>query len=71
MPVCNKCSGQGVVTTVGSRVDIEAAVGMALITMGASLLFTTKLKEKICPRCWGIGYVGMDALNKLKVLINE
>jgi hypothetical protein len=56
--ICKKCEGQGVITTVGQRVDTEAAVGLALLTMGASLLLTTCPKEKRCPRCQGTGRVG-------------
>lgn len=59
---CKKCDGQGVVTELCQRGDFgtrDANIGLAIMTMGVSLLFTTTTEEVICPRCGGLGEVGM------------
>ena len=60
--ICKKCDGQGVVTRLvqlsGTGDDTMCGVMGALLTMGVSLLATTRLKEVQCPRCYGRGKVG-------------
>ena len=60
--ICKKCDGQGVITKItqlsGDDEDVMCGIVGALLTMGASLLVTTRLKEVRCPRCYGVGEVG-------------
>lgn len=60
--ICKKCKGQGVITKItqmsGDGDDVMCGTMGALITMGASLLVTTRLKEATCPRCHGSGKTG-------------
>lgn len=60
--LCKKCDGQGVVTRVtqlsGDSDDVLGGTMAALMTCGLSLLVTTRLKEKRCPRCLGTGETG-------------
>ncbi len=70
MPVCNKCDGQGVVTKIvqgdGSPEDKIGSTFLGISTLGISLLFTTRTKQKTCPRCGGLGVVGIDAINLVR-----
>lgn len=63
MAICRKCDGQGVVTRLtqldGSEEGVFGGVMFACLTMGASLLVTTRTKEVTCPRCDGLGRVGL------------
>ncbi len=63
MAICKKCDGQGVVTRItqldGSDEGLMVGVCGALLTMGVSLLATTRTKEVRCPRCGGWGRVGL------------
>ena len=61
--ICSKCNGQGVVARIeqldGDEESTCFGVCAALLTLGLSLPFTTRLNEYTCPRCFGAGKVGV------------
>ena len=60
--ICSKCDGQGRITKLtqldGTDDDVINGTMGALLTCGVSLLFTTRTREVLCPRCYGSGDVG-------------
>lgn len=66
--ICSKCDGQGIITKItqlsGDNDDVMCGIFAAAMTMGVSLLITTRIKEVICTRCNGCGEVGYKGNRK-------
>ncbi len=55
---CRKCNGTGTVTKLTQRGGPhchDANIGLAIMTLGLSLLATTTTKYSVCPVCSGTG----------------
>lgn len=66
---CNKCKGQGSVKKItqlsGDETDIMGGVMAGIITMGLSLLVTTRIKDAVCDLCGGTGLSIAELINRL------